>query len=439
MTEKWGAAVVRPVAVLLLAAIASCSDSVVAPPEDQQQPVTIAGTRPATGPLRTDGGEMERGLRLAVVMLNEAGGIGGRPVQLLLRDDGSDPEAAAAIYRELAATDSIDLLIGPYASSITAAVVPVLEAAARPLVTPLAGSHTIWSDRNREWSVQMLNDARDNLSGAVIVGERAGVKTVAMVYEDSRFPISAAEGVRDAVADLGLRLVMDEKYGIGEADHLALAVQARDLGADLFLGGGYTEDAIAFTRAVAEAGYRPLLSSWSVGTAAPSFPAQVGLDLARCVIGNAPWVPSLATSGFLASNATFLERYEEAHGMPPAYNAAAGFGAIELLAEAAEASLLPDGEISEARVRDYLFSASTETVLGPFGVVPFGEPDAGSQRRITRLQLQWQDDGEGGLVQRVLYPDEAAEAEPCTSPPSAVVVPSTMPRIPGLAHPRGGP
>ena len=125
MTESGVSAVIRSLAVLLLAVAASCSESVVAPPEDPQIPVTIAGTRPATGPFRTDGGEMERGYRLAVVMLNEAGGIGGRPVQLLLRDDGSDPQAAAAIYSELAATDSIDLLVGPYASSITAAVVPV--------------------------------------------------------------------------------------------------------------------------------------------------------------------------------------------------------------------------------------------------------------------------------------------------------------------------
>ena len=78
-------------------------------------------------------------------------------------------------------------------------------------------------------------------------------------------------------------------------------------------------------------------------------------------------------------------------------------------------------------MRDYLFSASTETVLGPFGVVPLGEPDAGSQRRITRLQLQWQDDGEGGLVLRVIYPDGAAEAGPCTNPPADAVAASTMP------------
>ena len=91
------------------------------------------------------------------------------------------------------------------------------------------------------------------------------------------------------------------------------------------------------------------------------------------------------------------------------------FGAVELLSEAIRASLTATGTIDNATVRDHLFSTSTETVLGPFGVVPLSEADAGSQRLLVRLQLQWQDDGQGGLVQRVIYPDAAAEADPCVN------------------------
>ena len=417
--------VVRSAAVLLLGAgIGSCNEAAVAPPD--MSPITIAGSRAATGSLSAEGLNMERGMRLAVDMLNDAGGIGGRPVQLVLRDDGSDPEAAADIYRELAATDSIDLLIGPYASSVTGAVVPVVEAAGRPLIAPLAASHTIWGGQGREWSVQMLNNARDNLAGAVVVAAREGAETVALVYEDSRFPVSAAAGVRDAVAEQGLTLVMDESYAIGAADHVGLATRARELGADLFLGGGYTPDAIAFTKAVGTVGYNPLLTSWSVGPSEPDFPDRVGKDLARCVIGNAPWVPSLNTSGALATSAVFVSRYEDAHGRVPAYTAAAGFGAVELLVDAARASMVATGEIDDAAVRDHLFNTATETVLGPFGVVPRGEPDAGSQRLLVRLQMQWQDDGQGGLVQRVIHPDAAAESEACVNPPAEIVVAGTM-------------
>ena len=261
---------------------------------------------------------MERGLRLAVVMLNEAGGIGGRPVQLLLRDDGSDPEAAAAIYRELAATDSIDLLVGPYASSITAAVVPVAEAAARPLVTPLAGSHTIWSGRNREWSVQMLNDARDNLSGAVIVGARAGVENRGhglRGLEISRF--GGGRGPR-------CRGRARPPPGHGREVRDRRGRSSRALGPGTGSRGGplpgrrlYRGRPFAFTRAVAGGRLPSSPLELERRDRCPGFPAQVGPDLARCMIGNAPWGPvARPHRGSLRANATFLERYEEAPRRP---------------------------------------------------------------------------------------------------------------------------
>ena len=404
------------VAVLVGIAAAGCDDGVSPPPEPET--VTIAGTRSATGSLSVEGMNMARGIELAVKMLNDAGGIDGRDVRIILLDDESEPARAADLYRELVAADSIDLLVGPYASSITSAVVPVAEAAGRPLVAPQAASHHIWSGQGRSWSVQMLNDARHNLAGAVVIGARLGAETAAMVYEDSSFPASAAEGVRAAAAEEGLTLVMDESYPVGGADHRELVSRARDLGADLFLGGGYTRDAVAFATAVAQAEYTPVLSSWSVGPSHPDFPDRVGIDAARCVVGNTPWVASLSTSGVLARAATFVARYRDEYGAEPDYQAAAGFGAVELLTEAARASVVSHGGIADAAVRDYLFSTSTTTVLGPYGVVPLGDPDAGSQRLLVRLQLQWQDDGQGGLVQRVIYPDGAADAEPCTTGPT---------------------
>lgn len=301
----------------LAVAVASCRESL-APPETPPEPITIAGTRAATGPLRPDGLNMERGIRLAVDMLNEAGGIDGREVRLIMYDDNGDPHTASNLYQELVRTDSIDLLIGPFASSVTQAVVPVAEAAARPLIAPLAGAHEIWGGQHRRWSVQMLNNARENLSGAVVVAAREGARKVALVYEDSRFPVSAAGGVRDVTAEQGLELVMDEAYPVGEADHAALVARARNLGADFLLGGGYTEDAVAFTGAVAEADYHPLLTSWSVGPSEPDFPERVGIEPARCVIGNAPWVASLGTAGLLATSEVFVRRYEAASASPRA-------------------------------------------------------------------------------------------------------------------------
>ena len=64
-------------------------------------------------------------------------------------------------------------------------------------------------------------------------------------------------------------------------------------------------------------------------------------------------------------------------------------------------------------IRDRLFSLTTETVLGPFGVYPMGDANAGAQRALKGLQVQWQDDGAGGLARRIIHPPSAANAEAC--------------------------
>ena len=357
---------------------------------------------------------MRAGYALGVEMLNERGGIGGRLVELVALDDQSNPQLAASRYRQFVADSSIDALLGPYASSVTESVLPVTEAASKPLIAAMAASTSLWTGRGRRWSVQMLNPAHTYLQGSVDVAAAAGAQTVALVWENSSFPSAVAQGVRSAAQTAGLRIVLDRSYPVGGADHAALVEAAKQSGADLFIGGGYLHDAIELTKAAAAAEYAPKLASWSIGPADPRFAQEVG-ELARCVAGNAPWIPSVRTRGAISDSETFARRFQEAHGGPPGYHAAGGFGAVELLSAGLEASLAPDGELDEAAMRDFVFSANTQTVLGPFRVAPLGSADAGSQRALVGLQVQWQDDGQGGLEQRIIHPAAMANAEPCFS------------------------
>lgn len=402
----------RDLAVLcvMLMSAAGCRDAVA--PSDEPGTITVAATVSETGIRTRSAGEMGRGYRLAVEMLNEMGGVGGRHVRLVTLDDASDPATATCLYGELIAADSIDALLGPYSSPITDAVLAVTEAAGWPLIAAMASAPAIWSERGRRWSVQMLDPGPSRFRGAVELAARSGARTVALIHEDSAFPASLAEGIRAAARVNGLTIALDRSYPVGGADHAALAAAARDAGGDLFVGGGYYDDAVGFTEAMAATGYTPLMASLSLGPADPRFVDDVG-DLARCVAAPTTWTPGVRTSGFIADSETFVRRYRQAHGSLPGYHAAGGFGAVELLGEALEATLPASGEIDHAAVRDHLFSASTETVLGPYAVYSPGTDQAGGQRALTALQVQWQDDGSGGLVQRIIHPEAAAEAEPC--------------------------
>ena len=402
----------RNLAVGLLALVATgCVDDPAAP-EPVEGPITLAAAVAQSGRHAALGSEVARGYRLAVEVINENGGVRGRQLQLALLDDGSDAGTSARLYAEFAASGTIDAFLGPYSSPITEAVLTVTEAAGVPLVAPAAAAPDLWAGRERQWSAQLLNPAPAYLRGSVDVAALIGARTVALVWENSAFPESVAEGVRDAARMHGLDIVLDESYGVGDADHQALAAAARDAGATLFIGGGYATDAIEFTRAAAAVGYKPRLMSLNVGPAESHFIEEVGAT-GRCVAGNAPWSPAIRTSGFISDSETMVRRYRAAYGGTPAYHAAAGFGAVELLAEAMDEAIANTGDADRAAVRDFLFTAETETVLGPYGVYPTGDPQAGTQRALTGLQVQWQDDGTGRLTQRIIHPWAVAEAPPC--------------------------
>ena len=390
-------------------ALAGCDGSTVPP---DAGPIVLAATYSETGRFARLGTEMARGYRLAVEMLNEKGGVAGREFRLELRDDASDAATAAGIYREFVASDTIDLLLGPYSSPLTEAAIEVTEGAGRPLVAPMAAAPGLWAGQGRSWSVQMLNPGPTYLQGSVEVAAQHGARSAALVYEGTQFPMSVAEGVRAAAQAHGMNIVLDRSYPAGGAGHDALVAAARDNGADLFIGGGYYDDAVAFTKAVDGAHYTPMLLSLNLGPADANFVNEVA-DLARCVAGNTPWLPTIRMSGFIADSETMGRRYVAAHSDQPSYYVAGGFGAVELFAEAIDARADDAGEFDRAAIRDYLFTEATETVLGPFEVYSLGDEQAGAQQALKGLQVQWQDDGSGGLERRIIHPAAAADADAC--------------------------
>jgi len=70
--------------------------------------------------------------------VNAAGGLLGRPVELVYYDDQSNPVNVPAIYTKLLSLDKVDLLLGPYATNMAAPAMPVIMQANKTTITLLA-------------------------------------------------------------------------------------------------------------------------------------------------------------------------------------------------------------------------------------------------------------------------------------------------------------
>src|SRR5919201_4371997 len=81
-----------------------------------QQPLRVGSTLSLTGPLSATGMIHKVAGEIYVDQLNQKGGLLGRKVEWVLKDDQSKPELARTLYEQLITVDKVDLLIGPYAT-----------------------------------------------------------------------------------------------------------------------------------------------------------------------------------------------------------------------------------------------------------------------------------------------------------------------------------
>jgi branched-chain amino acid transport system substrate-binding protein len=91
----------------------------------QGAPIKIGIVIPLTGATSQFGATMSAAAKVAVADINGAGGVNGRPIEVLIEDDQSNPEAAVRAARKLIDVDRVVSIGGSYASAVTSAIAPL--------------------------------------------------------------------------------------------------------------------------------------------------------------------------------------------------------------------------------------------------------------------------------------------------------------------------
>ena len=195
----------KVVAVGVLAALVWA----VAPVAEAQAPIRIGATVARTGAFAAFGQNTFRGYQLCVKHANDKGGMLARKLELLVYDDRSDPATAAQLYEKLITQDKVDLVLGPYGSSVTEAVVDVSERHRMPMVAPGAAATSIFK-KGRNFVFMVIPPGEASFEGLIDLAAKKGLKTVAILNQDSAFPKAAAKGAVELARKKGLQLVLTE-------------------------------------------------------------------------------------------------------------------------------------------------------------------------------------------------------------------------------------
>jgi branched-chain amino acid transport system substrate-binding protein len=112
------------------------------------EPIKIGMTQPLTGAVAASGSYVANGAKIAVEVLNRAGGVLGAPIQLVLEDNKSNPREAVASVEKLVLRDKVPALIGAWSSTFTLAILPKLMEYKVPMVVETSSAARITTSGN---------------------------------------------------------------------------------------------------------------------------------------------------------------------------------------------------------------------------------------------------------------------------------------------------
>lgn len=182
------------------------------------EPIKIGAVLPFSGGVELYGRQAKLGLDLAAKEINAAGGILGRPVEVLYEDDKTDPAAAAEATRKLIERDGVLAVVGPITSRNLNAIAPVAES----MKTPLLYATNYEGGKCSRYVFALSTVPNQELAQLLPYMNRTFGKTYFLLGADRAWPHKMFEAAEPIIAKLGGRVVGKEFTTGNETDFAPL-------------------------------------------------------------------------------------------------------------------------------------------------------------------------------------------------------------------------
>jgi branched-chain amino acid transport system substrate-binding protein len=225
-------------------------------------PVRIGGTLALTGPLSATAQIHKLVGEIYVEQLNRRGGLLGRRVEWIVKDDQSKPDLARTLYEQLITTDKVDLLIGPYATGAILSAMGVAQRYGKVLVHHTLGIPSLakYDLQFPAWSLgpEPAKTVPNTLADALASLPRPP-KTVAIVT--SKFPSVhfMSLGARDVLKQRGMTEVLFLDWEFGNLDFGPIANRVKDARPDFVWVGDIGLEGNQLLEAMKKIDYTPPL------------------------------------------------------------------------------------------------------------------------------------------------------------------------------------
>ncbi|HEY8102826.1 MAG TPA: ABC transporter substrate-binding protein [Burkholderiaceae bacterium] len=310
------------------------------------EPIKIGVSGPFTGGSAPMGASMRDGVKLAADEINAKGGVLGRQLQLIMRDDEAKNERGVQVTEELINKENVVATLGFVNTGVALAAQRFYQEAKIPVISNVtAGTIVTQQFLPPQYPDNYIfrTSANDRIQSSMIVEEavdKRKFKNVAILADSTNYGQLGKADLEKVLSDKGLKPVAVEKFNIKDVDMTAQLLRAKSAGAQAILVYGIGPELAQIANGMEKLNWKvPMIGCWTLSMG--NFIDNAGKN------GDGVLMPqTFIQEGNTAKRKAFIEAYQKVYKVdriPSAVSAAQGYDSVYLLAAAFRQAGTTDG------------------------------------------------------------------------------------------------
>ena len=275
------------------------------------------------------GVDTREGIELAVDEVNKAGGVKGKPIKMVFEDDKSTPTEATNKVLQLIDRDKVVAILGEVASSRSLPGGIVANKKKIPMITPSSTNADVTKDRPFVFRVCFTDDVQGKM-GAEFIAKTMGKKRIGLLFaSDDLYSSGLAKEFKDEAKRLGAEIVAEKSYLKSETNFTTYITEIKAANPDLIYVPNYYTAMVPIARQAKAAGVKGDMFVGGDGWDSEQLLKDAGEEMEGAYFTNhyAPDVP-------WENSKKFVAKYNERFKHDPSSQAATGYDAAKVLADA---------------------------------------------------------------------------------------------------------
>lgn len=333
--------------------------------------IKIGVIGPLTGEVAQYGEAVINGVKLRTKEINDAGGINGKKIELVIADSKGDSQEAINIYKKMISQDKVDLVIGEVISSATLAIADLAQSAKKPLISASGTNIDITKGRDFVFRTT-FTDPYQGVATAKYAHAK-GVKSVAILTNTSSdYSVGLADAFKKQARQDGIT-VIEEKYTKDDKDFKSILTKIKGQNPEaIFIPDYYNTIGLIITQAN-ELG---LKVQYLGGDGWDGIQANFGTAAEGAIFASqfAPNDTDAAVQGFIGN-------YKKEFNKDPIVFAALGYDTVTIV----EAAIKASSDLSGETLRNSLAGIQIDNLVT--GALKF-DADRNPEKKVTFIEVK---------------------------------------------------